>query len=98
MIKPVVKKLMANLTDPDESYGSYTYWQSISDLTNKHYRYKSLIAPSDVFFDFDDYNFAEGQPVRLIKRIDRYAQKGWSGDVIPHLVEIKGDIYDQSIE
>jgi hypothetical protein len=39
-----------------------------------------------------------GTSVRLIKRIDRYAQKGWSGDVIPHLVEIKGDVYDQSIE
>jgi hypothetical protein len=51
-----------------------------------------------VYFEFDDYNFAEGQPVRLIKRIDRYAQKGWSGDVIPHLVKIDGDIYDQSIE
>jgi choloylglycine hydrolase len=96
--KEVVKKLLANLTDPNESYGSYTYWQSISDLTNKHYRFESLIAPSDIFFDFDDYNFAKGQPVRLIKRIDRYAQKGWSGDVIPHLVQIKGDIYDQSIE
>jgi penicillin V acylase-like amidase (Ntn superfamily) len=24
--------------------------------------------------------------------------KGWSGDVIPHLVKIDGDIYDQSIE
>jgi hypothetical protein len=39
-----------------------------------------------------------GQPVRLIKRIDRYAQKGWSGDVIPHLVAIDVHIYDQSIE
>jgi len=87
------------LTDPNETYGgASTYFQSISDLTNKHYRFKSLIAPSDVFFDFDGYNFAEGQPVRLIKRIDRYAQQGWSGDVIPHIVAIKGDIYDQSIE
>jgi choloylglycine hydrolase len=95
----VVPKLVANLTDPDETYGgASTYFQTISDLTNKHYRFKSLIAPSDVFFDFDEYNFAAGQPVRLIKRIDRYAQKGWSGDVIPHLVEIQGDIYDQSIE
>ena len=34
----------------------------------------------------------------LIKRIDRYAQQGWSGDVIPHLVAIEGDIYAQSIE
>ena len=97
--KDVVKKLVATLTDPSETYGGgSTYFQSISDLTNKHYRFKSLIAPSDVFFDFEGYNFAEGQPVRLIKRIDRYAQKGWSGDVIPHLVEIGGDIYDQSIE
>jgi len=95
----LIKKLVANLTDPNETYGgASTYWQSISDLTNKHYRFKSLIAPSDVHFDFDDYNFAEGQPVRLVKRIDRYAQKGWSGDVIPHLVKIDGDIYGQSIE
>jgi hypothetical protein len=44
------------------------------------------------------YDFAEGQPVRIIKRVDEYAQLGWSGDVKPHLVEIKGDVYDQSIE
>jgi hypothetical protein len=95
----VVKAMVSNLSDPTETYGgTSTYYQTISDLTNKHFRFKSLIAPSDVFFDFDGYNFAEGQPVRLIKRIDRYAQKGWSGDVIPHLVEIKDDVYDQSIE
>ena len=94
----IIKQLMAALTDPNESYGSSTYFQTISDLTNRHYRFRSLIAPSDVYFDFDGYNFAEGQPVRLIKRIDRYAQQGWSGDVIPHLVAIKGDIYAQSIE
>lgn len=67
-------------------------------MTNKHYRFKSLVAPSDVYFDFKGYDFSEGQPVRIIKRIDRYAQKGWSGDVRPHLVAIEGDIYDQSIE
>jgi len=95
----LVKKLVANLLDPNETCGgASTYWQSISDLTNKHYRFKSLIAPSDVYFDFDDYNFAKGQPVRLIKRIDLYAQEGWSGNVIPHLVAIQGDIYGQSIE
>jgi choloylglycine hydrolase len=95
----LVKALVANLKDPDETYGgSSTYWQSISDLTNRHYRFKSLIAPSDVYFEFEDYNFSEGQPVRLIKRIDLYAQQGWSGDMIPHLVEIDGDIYDQPIE
>jgi hypothetical protein len=54
--------------------------------------------PSDVFFDFEGYVFAEGQPVRIIKRIDEYAQQGWSGDVKPHLLSIEGDIYDQSIE
>jgi hypothetical protein len=51
-----------------------------------------------VYFEFDGYDFTEGQPVRLVKKIDRYAQKGWSGDVIPHLVTIEGDIYEQSIE
>jgi hypothetical protein len=97
--KELMKKLVATLSDPNETYGGGSrYFQTISDLTNRHYRFKSLITPSDVFFDFEGYNFAEGQPVRLIKRIDRYAQQGWSGDVIPHLVEIKGDVYDQSIE
>ncbi len=97
--KAVVKKLVATLKDPNETYGgAATYFQTISDLTNRHYRFRSLIAPSDVYFDFKGYDFAEGQPVRLIKRIDRYAQQGWSGDVIPHLVAIEGDIYDQSIE
>lgn len=96
--REVIKKLIATLQDPDETYGSSTYYQTISDLTNKHYRFKSLIAPSDTYFDFEGYNLAEGRPVRLIKRIDLYAQKGWSGDVIPHLVAIEGDIYDQHIE
>jgi len=97
--KDLTKKLVATLEDPNETYGgAATYFQSISDLTNLHYRFKSLIAPSDVFFDFQGYNFAEGQPVRIIKRIDEYAQQGWSGDVKPHLVEIEGDLYDQSIE
>ena len=95
----VVKKLVATLKDPNETYGgAATYYQTISDLTNKHYRFKSLIAPSDVYFNFKGYNFDAGQPVRVIERIDEYAQQGWSGDVKPHLVEIKGDVYAQSIE
>ena len=57
-----------------------------------------LMEPSSVFFDFEGYDFAEGQPVRIIKRIDEYAQQGWSGDVKLHLASIEGDIYDQSIE
>jgi len=96
--KSLVKKLTAELRHPDQSYGTATYFQSISDLTNKHYRFNSLIAPSDVFFDFASYDFSEGQPVKVIKRIDKYAQQNWSGDVIPHLVEIKSDIYDEPIE
>jgi len=96
--KELVKKLTAELRHPDQSYGTATYFQSISDLTNKHYRFNSLIAPSDVFFDFGRYDFSEGQPVRVVKRIDRYAQQDWSGDVIPHFVEITGDIYDKPIE
>ena len=95
--KAVVKKLVATLRDPNETYGSSTYFQSISDLTNKHYRFRSLIAPSDVYFDFAGYDFGEDEPVRIIKRIDQYAQQGWSGDVKPQLVAIEGDIYDQAI-
>ena len=94
----LVKKLTAELRHPDQSYGTATYFQSISDLTNKHYRFNSLIAPSDVFFDFDRYDFSAGEPVRVIKRIDQYAQQSWSGDVIARLVEIKSDIYDEPIE
>ena len=95
----IVEKLLAALTDPNESYeGVATYFQTISDLTNKHYRFNSLMAPSDVYFDFGGYDFAKDQPVRIIKRIDQYAQQGWSGDAQPHLVEIEGDIYAQSIE
>jgi len=95
----VVEQLLAALTDPNETYrGVATYFQTISDLTNKHYRFNSLMAPSDVYFDFAGYNFAEGQPLRVIKRIDQYAQQGWNGDVKAHLVEIEGDIYAQSIK
>jgi choloylglycine hydrolase len=96
--KEAAKKMIANLQHPDQSYGAATYFQSISDLTNKHYRWKSLIAPSDVYFDLVGYDFSASQPVRVIKRIDLYAQQGWSGDVVPHLVAIKGDIYDEPVE
>ena len=94
----VVKKITKNLRHPEESYGSLTYFQSISDLTNKHYRFKSLIAPSDVFFDLAEYDFQAGQPVKVVKRIDKYSLQGWSGNIFPHLVPIEGDIYDESIE
>jgi hypothetical protein len=94
----LTEQLVAALTDPTETYGgAATYFQTISDLTNKHYQFKSLIATSNVLFDFAGYNFAEDQPVRVIKRIDEYAHQGWSGDVNPHLVEIEGDICDQAV-
>jgi choloylglycine hydrolase len=95
----VVKKLVATLADPNETYGgAATYFQTISDLTNRHYRFRSLIAPSDIYFNLQDYDFSAGQPVRVYKRVDRYAQDGWSGNAIPQLTAIKGDIYDQDIE
>jgi choloylglycine hydrolase len=94
----LIKKLISTLKDPNESYGAATYFQTISDLTNKHYRFKSLIAPSDVYFDFKNYDFTKMKSVWIIKRIDEYAQQGWSGNVKSHLVKIKGDIYNQDIE
>ncbi len=97
--RELTEQLVASLTDPSETYGgSATYFQSISDLTNRHYRFKSLMAPSDVYLDLADDDLADGQPVRVIKRIDQYAQQGWSGDAVPHLAAIEGDIYGQDIE
>ncbi len=86
--KKGIAKIAANLKDPGKSYGLTTYFQSISDLTNKHYRFKSLIAPSDVFINLAEQDFAKGQPVRVVKSIDQYAERGWGGDVAPHLVSI----------
>jgi len=96
--KGIVKKLIAELPHPAQSYGVATYFQSISDLTNKHYRFKSLTAPSDVFLQLANYDFAIGQPVKVIKRIDQYAMHGWSGDIEPHLLAIRADIYDEPVE
>jgi penicillin V acylase-like amidase (Ntn superfamily) len=96
--KAAVRTIMANLPHPDLSYGTATYFQSISDLTNRHYRFKSLVGPSDVFFDLDEYNFGADQSVRIIRRIDLYPMQDWSGDVIPHLQAISGDIYDEPVE
>ncbi len=96
--KEVVQNITKNLRHPEDSYGSLTYFQSISDLTNKHYRFKSLIAPSDVFFDLAEYDFQAGQTVKVVKRIDQYSLQGWSGNIIPHLVAIEGDIYDEPVE
>lgn len=96
--KAIVSKLIAELAHPDQSYGVATYFQSISDLTNRHYRFKSLTAPSDVFFELADYDFSAGQPVRVAKRIDQYATHGWSGDIAPRLAAIDADIYDEPVE
>jgi choloylglycine hydrolase len=96
--REIIKKIIANLSHPDQSYGTATYFQSISDLTNKHYRFKSLIGPSDVFFNLRDYDFDSGQPVKVIKRVDLYPLRGWDGDVVPHLEAIDADIYDEPVE
>lgn len=95
--RALTAQLMDALTDPTESYGTMTYFQTISDLTNLHYRFKSVLAPSDVFVDMADLGLTEGQPVRTFQRIDRYAQIGVMGNVAPHLETIDGDIYDQPL-
>ena len=83
---------MAALSDPNQSYGTATYFQTISDLTNRHYRFKSLIAPYDVFFDLAGYDLSVGQPVRKITRVDLYFHDGWYGNIVPHLQKIFGEI------
>lgn len=64
------KRPVATLTDPDETYGgAATYFQSISDLTNKHYRFRSLIAPSDVFSTFMDTIFLKASQFGLLSEL-----------------------------
>ncbi|KXX71497.1 linear amide C-N hydrolase [Flammeovirga sp. SJP92] len=96
--QPLMDDIVANLSHPDESYGSATYFQSISNLTDLHYRFKSLTAPSDIYFDFSSVDFNTLNGVSIIKRVENYAQNGWSGEINDHLQEIEGDIYAQEIE
>lgn len=85
-------------TNPEDSYGVGTYFQSISDLTNKVYRFKSLMAPSDIYVNLNDIDWSEDNVVEVIPRIDRYAQKGLSGKVSAIFRKIKEkDIYQQNI-
>ncbi|QDO85897.1 linear amide C-N hydrolase [Shewanella psychropiezotolerans] len=91
------KAILKELSHPEESYGVSTYFQSISDLTNKVYRFKSLIAPSDVYLDLKKIDFASLAQVKVIYRIDEYAQQGFTGNLMSHFTPITGDIYQQQI-
>lgn len=85
-------------TKAEDSYGVATYFQSISDLTNLHYRFNSLLAPSDVYLDLADMNWNKQQAVSVIPRIDRYAQKGLQGNIANVFTPItEADIYQQKI-
>ncbi|GAL19217.1 choloylglycine hydrolase [Vibrio maritimus] len=93
----VGKEIMKH-TQSEDSYGVGTYFQSISDLTNKVYRFKSLLAPSDVYVNLSDIDWKKEKTVEVIPRIDRHAQAGLQGDIIGDFQAIEeNDIYEQPI-
>lgn len=87
----MIKKEAAH---PEKMLGTATYWQSISDLTNLHYRFKSAAAPSDVYVNLSEIDFSKSQGVRGIHMLDEHAQRGQFGNLIHDFVPIQGDIYD----
>jgi len=92
----VGEKIMKQ-TNLDDSYGVATYFQSISDLTNLHYRFNSLLAPSDVYLDLGNMNWND-QHVAVIPRIDRYAQNGLQGNITDQFKVIsETDIYQEPV-
>ena len=87
----MIKKEAAH---PEKMLGTATYWQSISDLTNLHYRFKSAAAPSDVYVNLSEIDFSKAQGVPGIHMLDEHAQRGQFGNLIHDFVPIQGDIYD----
>ncbi|GEA60833.1 linear amide C-N hydrolase [Vibrio comitans] len=95
--KAVGEKILKH-TKPEDSYGVATYLQSISDLTNRHYRFKSLLAPADVYLDLNSMDWSAQQKVAVIPRIDRYAQQGLQGNIAEAFTPInEPDIYQQNV-
>lgn len=88
----MIKKKAAH---PEKMLGTATYWQSISDLTNRHYRFKSAAAPSDVYVNLSEIDFSKAEGVRAIHMLDEYAQRGQFGNLIHDFVRLKVDIYDE---
>ncbi|AGB84689.1 MULTISPECIES: linear amide C-N hydrolase [Serratia] len=67
---------------PEQNKGIGTYWTAISDLSHGEYHFKSTFAASQVWVSLHDINFSQGQPVRQIKHLNDYAQKGWEGNIL----------------
>lgn len=74
---------------PEQNKGIGTYWTTISDLSHGEYHFKSTFAASQVWVSLKEINFTQGQPVREIKHLNDYMQKGWEGNVLTHAEIIK---------
>ncbi|WP_261836656.1 linear amide C-N hydrolase [Vibrio ishigakensis] len=85
-------------TSPEDSYGVGTYFQSISDLTNLVYRFKSVLAPQDVYIELGNIDWNKEKAVSVIPRIDRHAQNGLEGNIAGDFQPIsEQDIYQQAV-
>ncbi|MFI8418412.1 linear amide C-N hydrolase [Serratia sp. NPDC078593] len=67
---------------PSKNKGIGTYWTTISDLSHGEYHFKSTFAASQVWVSLRDIDFSQGQPVKKIKQLNDYAQKGWEGNIL----------------
>lgn len=93
--KELAEQIKKDAKHPEKMLGTATYWQSISDLTNKHYRFRSYASPDWVWVNLSEIDFSKAQGVRTIHMLDEHAQRGQFGNLIREFVRIRGDIYDQ---
>ncbi len=93
--KTLAETIKKTATHSEKMLGTATYWQSISDLTNLHYRFKSVAAPSDVYVYLSEIDFSKNEGVRAIHMLDEHAQRGQFGNLIHDFVQREDDIYDE---
>lgn len=74
---------------PEFNKGVATYWTTISDLTDKEYRFKSLFAPSEVFVSLNEIDFSKGNPVLKVEHLNDYAMNGWEGNILSEAKVVK---------
>jgi len=74
---------------PEQNKGDATYWTTIADLSHHEYHFKSVFAASQVWVNLQQINFDAQQPVREVKHLVDYAQKGWEGNILSKAEPVK---------
>lgn len=87
--QPVIDAYAKYSKHPEFNKGIGTYWTTLSDLSHGEYHFKSTFAASQVWVKLNEINFDAGQPVREIKHLNDYAEKGWEGNVLAHALPIR---------